>query len=288
MCITVTVEENLKLRVNSSRVMGIGKWLFLLWPACYVPSLPTVPSACIVKNCAVLFSYLPNTMILYLAHFPPVVKTIICHSFPNVFYGISVFGQKMSRYGSLPGSQPAETPKYMIIKIGSWRPQRFIWDIATIKKGSSLVGFVFVIALISRLHQSYAVNVKLLKEEKTITKGWIRVLSVSSSGPALSLSVSGSRLEGTAGEESLLRLRALFILPEAQQPYGGWLTQRCREGRYLYAKMIATHHRPYTPLQLRSLIAHLACVSLPTFLLSRCALSSNWCLSLQDRGSGHL
>ncbi len=45
---------------------------------------------------------------------------------------------------------------------------------------------------------------------------------------------------------------------------------------------------PPAPLQLCSVIAHLASVSLPTFLLSRCALSPNWCLSLQDRGSGHL
>lgn len=34
--------------------------------------------------------------------------------------------------------------------------------------------------------------------------------------------------------------------------------------------------------------SHLASMSVPTFVLSRCALSSNWCLLLQDRGSGHL
>lgn len=39
-----------------------------------------------------------------------------------------------------------------------------------------------------------------------------------------------------------LGLRVLFILPEAQQPYGGWLTQHHHEGRYLYATMTSARH----------------------------------------------
>lgn len=75
------------------------------------------------------------------------------------------------------------------------------------------------------VHQSHPANVKLnsRKQHKglDVTVAWIifcmRIVVV-----------SASRLEEMAGEESL-RLRGLFILPEARQPYGRWLTQRVKD-----------------------------------------------------------
>lgn len=184
--------------------------------------------------------------------------------------------------------ETAEIPKYVIAQIGSQQelkiPKRCLYVIQLQHESSSPVWLSsssssssLPAASFLRVHQSHPVHVK---------ENWGgvgRLLVEHRLCQCLGADWRGRLVRS----HSSVWESCLFYQRHSSHTAADWPSTVMKD--VIFMQQWSLHATvPPPPLQLRSVIAHLASVPLPTFLLSRCALSSNWCLSLQDRGSGHL